>query len=489
MTVLRHKMIEYKWEDDTMRKVFKFTSFFCIFSASVMAFAQQSENPVINQENEPAEPVTLTLEQAVEYAKKGSRELKSADIDLEIKRRASAASWNVFFPNIQVSGTMSRASDFTPPTSEIIAYSLGKTNRIHTTYAKEEDRWTTLGNLSASLNLSLAYIQQIRAAKADYESGKITHEQNEQKTLMNIKKLFYGLLVQQESLKIQKASLENARQRMVQAEANFKNGTIPELALLQTQVSYENKKPDIEDAENSLNQQFDTFVFLLGMPVGTKIVLDGSIEPVFVDVNTEDLLAQYGDDSLSIKSMQTTIEYMKLNLSALNLASFTPALALNYGFQPVYTGDNAFKFTKHLNKSSKWHDAGNFSITLALNITNMLPFSANRQKAADLKQNIEKLEITMETLKENQKMEVRKAVDTLNKARAQIEVMDRSVKVAQRAYDMTYRSYRSGMTELLDLRDAETSLNQAKLGSLNQKMQYISALMDLEYNLNTTLTE
>ena len=45
------------------------------------------------------------------------------------------------------------------------------------------------------------------------------------------------------------------------------------------------------------------------------------------------------------------------------------------------------------------------------------------------------------------------------------------------------------MTELLDLRDAEESLNKAKLGLLNQKYSYISALMDLENTLNTPLAE
>ena len=83
---------------------------------------------------------------------------------------------------------------------------------------------------------------------------------------------------------------------------------------------------------------------------------------------------------------------------------------------------------------------------------------------------------------------VKKAVDTLNLARAQIDAMGRNVTLAQRAYDMTMRSYRNGATELLDVRDAETSLNQAKLGQISQKFNYISALMDLEDALNTDLT-
>ena len=119
----------------------------------------------------------------------------------------------------------------------------------------------------------------------------------------------------------------------------------------------------------------------------------------------------------------------------------------------------------------------------------MLPSSANRQKVKDYKQQLIQLQLNIETLKENQKVQVRKAVDTLHQAKEQIDAMSRNVKVAQRAYDMTVRSYQNGTTELLDLRDAESSLNQAKLGQLNQKFQYISAMMDLENTLNVTLTE
>ena len=67
--------------------------------------------------------------------------------------------------------------------------------------------------------------------------------------------------------------------------------------------------------------------------------------------------------------------------------------------------------------------------------------------------------------------------------------MGRNITLAQRAYDATLKAYRSGTTELLDLRDAESSLNQAKLGQMSQKYNYITALLDLENTLNTKLTK
>ncbi len=462
-----------------MKKILAIFSFTFL---TVFSFAQNKQN------EQKEEIVTLSIDEAVDYALKNSRTLKSSDIDLEIKKRASEVSWNVFLPTVSMNGTMMRSNEISP------SYA---TDGI-TDYPDEESRWDVVGGASVSWNFTPAYIAQIQIAKANYESGKITWEQSQNETLLNVKKLYYALLLQQESLKIQQQTLENARQRMIQAEENFKNGLVPEISLLQTQVNYENTKPDVDSAVQSLTQQFDTFAFLLGLPVGTKIQLTSPIEPVYVDVETQDLLNKYAENDLQLKSLKKNMETAKLGVKALDLSTWIPTFALSYGWTPMYTDGSslglgkqnakAFGFLDDLGKDDKWYDSGSLSLTLAWNFTNMLPWSSNRQQVKDYKQQLVQLELAVETLKENQKVQVRKAVDTLNQARQQIENMERSVQLAQRAYDMQLRSYRNGTTELLDLRDSESSLNQAKLGQLNQKYQYISALMDLENTLNVKLT-
>ena len=245
----------------------------------------------------------------------------------------------------------------------------------------------------------------------------------------------------------------------------------------------------MDTAEQNLNNSIDTLVFLIGMPVGTKVSLEGEIDPKYIEADADKLIEQYGHNSLEIQSLENNVEALKENMGAIDLSTWTPALAINYAWQPAYIGpDGAFHFFKGIGKDEQWYDSGSLSFTLAWNLTNALPWSSNQQKAKDLKQNLLKLEISLDMLKENQKVAVRKAVDTLNQAKAQIEAMERNVGLAQRAYDMTYRAYRNGTTELLDLRDSEQSLNQAKLGLVNQKYNYMTALLDLENTLNADLT-
>lgn len=429
-----------------------------------------------------SEKVTLTVEQAVDYALRNSRTLKSAQIDLEMKERAAKYGWNVLLPSLSVTGTMSRANEYNP--SNLLM------NPMKSDYDTEEERWNAIGGVSFGWNFSAAMIQQIRASKAAFEGGKISWEQSQIDMTIQIRKLFYGLLLQQENLKIQQTTLENSRQRATQAQTNYRNGIVPEISYLQAEVTYQNLIPDMEQKERELAQSFDMLGFLIGFPVGTDFELVGEIEPTYIEANSDDLLARYGGSNLDIQSLQNNIDQLKLGISAGNLGTWIPALSVNFGLQPVYIGDKgAWHFWGDLGKDEKWYDSGSLSLTLAWNIANMLPWSKNQQQIADNKAQLKKLELTMETMRENQKMEVRKAVDTLNQAREQVDAMGRTVTLAQRAYEMSARSYRNGTMELLDLRDAEKSLNDAKLGQLNQKYNYICALMDLEKALGVVLSD
>lgn len=425
--------------------------------------------------------ITLTVEQAVDYANKNSKTLKSSAIDLEMKRRANSFKWNQFLPSVNVSATMSRSNEYVDQMAAIkSALPPQLTAGIPATEVTEENHWKAIGNIGISWNFSFALVDGLRLIKKQYEAGQITWDQTVRQNELQIRKLFYGLLLQQESLSLQQQSLENARLRAQQAQVNYRNGRIPELSLLQAQVAYENARPNIMKQEQAMKQQLDLFGFMLGLPAGTSITLEGEIEPSFVELDTDQLISLYAQNHPDVLSLQKNLEILNLNLSVSNLQAYTPSLSLSWGFQPVVTDIKS-------NWVDTYMDNGAFSATLAWNLTNLLPFSANRQGAKDIKDNIRKLELSLETLIEKTELDIRTQVDALAQSRAAIEASAGNIQLAQRSYDMTLVAYRNGTMELLDLRDAESQLNQAKLGLANEKFNYLSGLMDLEYTLNTKL--
>lgn len=446
-----------------------------LFSVSVVY--AQSESAVTENSGKTAEEpvVRLTIEQAVDYARENSKTLQSSAIDLEIKKRASSYSWNQFMPSVQVTGTMSRKNEVTQMSSSIPGIPMPPQPD-----PTEADHWTAVGGVSVSWNFSAAMIESIRLAKRDYEAGLISWDQTLRQTELQIEKLFYGLLLQEESLKIQQDSLENARLRMEQARINYLNGLIPELSYIQAQVSYQNMKPSVMKQEQLLKQQLDMFGFLIGLPTGIKIELEGAIEPPHIDLVAQDLVDISMENNPDILLLNKNLEILKLTYSMQNLQTYIPSLSLSWGFQPVISDIQE-------NWIDKYTDGGSFSATLVWNLTNMLPFSANQQKAKDTKDNIRKMELSLETLKENTALNIRTQIDNLNQAWANIEAASGNITLAQKSYDMNVTSYQNGTRELLDVKDAESQLNQAKLGLINSKYEYLTGLLDLEYSLNIDL--
>lgn len=475
-------------------KVKKIVVFLC-FMLSGAAFCQESGGE--EQKTEEKEKVVLTVDDAVSYALQNNKSLKSAAIDLEMKKRAKQYSWNTFLPSLGVNATAARTSDM-DSTLQSANGSISMSNLmldLHPELAaqgmtmtppmedEEKLHWAVIApNISAQWNFNLAMVESIRATKASYEAGEISWEQTTKEMEVNVKKMFYGLLLQEESLNIQRDKLNNAKARYEQAAINYKNGLVPELSVLNSQVNYENQKPEVLSSEQAFKQQKDMFVFLLGLPFGTEIELEGTIDTDFVSVDANELVSDYLENNDEVRTLRKNIELLNISLNASRFSTFTPSLSINYGFQPlVYAGGE-------WNSLGDASDQGNLSFTLVYqNLLDMLPFSANMQKMKDTKQQIAQAEIGLEQLVQNTEIEIHTLVDNLYKCQANIDAMHRNVELAGRAYESTLRAYNNGTQELLEVRDAENSLNQARLGLMNEKFNYISALLDLESKLNLHL--
>lgn len=482
-------------------KLIRFLAVFIAFASCGFAFAQESDS-------NKNEKLILTVEDAVSYALKNNQSLKSAAIDLEIKKRANSNSWNTFLPSASLSGTLARSNNIdtikssiesaaTFPaflqgvaSSGVVQGGLAAVEQVDSSkiiddmYGSEEAAlWHPVGSLSFSWAFNAAMLKSISATKKQYEAGLISWEQSVRETEVNIKKMFYGILLAQENLKIQKESMRNAEARWHQAEINYRNGTVPRLSVLNSQVTYENMKPTILSAENSLKQTKETFGFLLGLPYGTKIDLTGTIETSYVDVNADELFKKYVEQNNEIKSLKKNIELIKTGIDATYLSTFTPSLAVSFGLQPTVSN-----ITKNWFDKDNYSEGGNLTITLAYsNLFDMLPWSSNMQKLKDSKQQLAQAEIGLEQLYQNAEIEVHKLCDNLTVSRANIEAMRNNVTLAQEAYDSTLKAYNNGTQELLAVRDSESSLNQARLGLMNENYNYISAVLDLETKLNITL--
>jgi len=420
------------------------------------------------------EPLSIRLDDAVRLAFQNNVQLSSMAIDLRMKKAEKDYAWNVFLPSIQTTATMAR-TNIKEVSTTIPSVSPPGFATI-TTKLDEKDKWKVMGGLNISLNLNAALFEGLKATRQSYEAGLLSYEAARRDTEQNVKKAFYGLLLQEGSLAISKEKLASAQKRKTQMEANFKNGLVSELQYLQVQLALETQKPAIMEAELLLAQQKELFAFLLGLPLGTEIVLVGEIAPHIQEFNADELLAEYLGRSFELAQLDKNKELMETQLRATLLQTYTPTIVLSQTFNPALG-----KIDDDWFKKDNWADtSGAFSLTIAFNLTNLLPFSGMGQNIKKTRDTIEKLELSKKQALHMSEIDIRNIIQRLEKTRAAIEVMKLNEEIARKALRLSEEAYNAGLLEYLDLKDAETSLLQAELGVLSEKFNYSIGLLDLE---------
>jgi outer membrane protein TolC len=416
---------------------------------------------------------TLTVEEAVALAMESNMQLESSAIDLRIKERARDNAWNVFIPSAQVSGTLARQNKASNPYAAIFQ-SMG----IPVSSPTEKDHWSTVAGLSLGLNLNAALVEGLRATRQSYEAGKLSHDQAMEQTDRDVRKAFYAILLQEESVRLLREKLATGEDRLKQTEINYRNGVLPELSVLQAQLSVETQKPALREAEIALERQKALFAFIIGLPPNTAITLVGKVAPAIRSYDGDELVKTRLAERLDVAILSKNLELANTQIRAARLQAYTPSVALGQSWLPMKAPIDA----------DKWTDSqGAFTVTVTFDLVGLFPFSRTGQSLEDARESARKLEISLSQTAYNAELEIRDLVKRLDKARSSIATMELSVAIAQKAYRLSEQGYRAGTIEYLDLKDAENSLLQAELGVLMEKYNYLSTLLDLETAVNARL--
>ena len=437
---------------------------------------------IIGQNAFSGEPLKLTLDDAVEFARKNSRAIRSAAIDVESKADARNHVLNVFCPDVSFSGTITKPNEYDTTYATLLnpLYEMaGSGAALPTDYQSEAEKYTVIGSASISFSWGLSIIENVKKSNRDYEAGLISWEQVVKQNERDVKKLFYSMLLQQKTIQNDRESLENTYQRFLNTEKSYKSGNAPRLDVLQSHVTYQNMKRDVEKEELDFNSQMKQFASILGFDSETEIELDGSLEIDVVDFDQQKILAQYTNLNSEVRRLEKKRESLSAQMRALNLDSFTPTLTFAFATKQTLNPIDDDWFN-----SSNWSDKGSASMSLVWNFTNALPFSNNRIKYNDLKRQREQLTLKIEQKKQDIAIEVQKLFDDITSSVSSIKAIKENIELAKEAYNLLSKAYSNGTVELIEVKDAESQLNKARLAEQSEFFTYISAIVELEYLLD-----
>jgi outer membrane protein TolC len=429
------------------------------------------------QEGPPKKDVLrLSPDEAVERAIKNNLNLEMARINLDTAKRKTDFAWNQFLPALDLRGTLSRDNwastsagiSLPPPIGVVVPPST-------------LPQWHANGAFSASLTFSFALIEGMRKFRLDYEAGMASFESARIQMEQRMRQLYNNILLVQANAALLRDTYANTQRRAVTAEENYKAGQAPRLTWLQAQVSVENLKPNINDLDNNLKSLMANFAVLMGLPYDTEFELSPlETGDFYIPPDTAELISRAAAGKPDILVLQKEIQALRSARKVQSLSTYTPYLrfewSLSSTFDPTLDPWNDGFFT-----ADNWNKGGAFSITLGMNLNGFLPFTKEGQGIKDtdnglLMQNIRLAQMIRET-----EVEIYTKLNSLEKTRTTAEAQRLTVDMAEQSYRLTEEAYRAGLQTLLEVQNAELSLEQARVQLLTQQFNYMNDLIDLEY--------
>lgn len=398
-----------------------------------------------------AQEMTVTIEQAVTLALQNNLQVKQAERSLGALERSDKYSWNSVSPSISGSANLQLPLMDNAYGQRTPSYSLGA---------------------SMSLRLTPSLYTTIKNAKLQLEQGKITYDDALRSVELNVRKIFYSLILAEENLNVQKRTMDAAQRQYETNKAKYNRGQLSELDLLQSQVSYESKKPAIESQENQLINSLENFKQLLGIDKNINLQVQGTIEG-FENFDESKVTVDFSNIS-SIRKLEKQIETAENQLMATRFSAWGPSISASYsvGAGGQIKEGSELKLSNH-----------SISLGLSIPLDGYLPWSAGSLSIQSQKENLETLRENLKTQKTSTELAVENSLRSIRQAKSQMKSLESTVELSQKSYDLTANAYNHGSRDLSALKNAEDSLLSAKVQLQSQNYNLVNAILELESTL------
>lgn len=404
---------------------------------------------------------TLSLSEALHYAKQNSEALRKAQLDiiggqLKVSEvRASAlpqvSAVSTVTNNLLVQQFVLPAEAFGGNPGEFMAIKAGQT-------------WNAMTQVQLSQQI---FNQQVftglKAAKGSAEYYRLAAELAEENLLQQVATNYYMVIITRQNLETLDANIARIEQLEKTVANQFEVGLAKKIDLDRIKVNKGNLLAQREQLELAVVQQENLLKYYMGMPISEKIYIsDNAVEGIeseaIVQLNQDAFRAE---NLVGYQILKTQENLLGLQKKA-NLAEYYPSLMLTGNY--LYNTQSN-KFNLYTNKALGYDAAG-----ISLNLS--IPIFDGGQRRSKVKQaqieidkvqeDIRSTENALQMAYENARIQIKNSLNT-------IETQRSNKQFAEEVFNSTRNNYQNGLATLTDLLTAETELVAAQ-NSYNQAL-------------------
>lgn len=472
----------------------KFLNFFAfvllvVGGAGMESFAQDTLSTSVEQVHQQTKPVTLT--QAIQIALANNTDIKRSLLTLKDADQQVHLAWSEVLPEISGSATYTRnleipvnfvpAQFFDPdaPPGELVPLQFGTDNNWNGGFSVDQTlfRGEAIIGISSSELFKSAQAEALRATTQQIVTGT--------------RIAYYNVLVAEEQLRLQTATVERLRENLKENRARQKAGLIDEYAVLQVEVQLSNEEPQLTQAKYAVEQAYRELNIQLGLPIELDIAVRGNFSSY--KIGSEEVIDQANENIKQVDSMtpysfeeqkqlvdiatdlrgdirilQKQEDLKDQEIKAIQ-SRFLPSLSANYNlnWSAAQAGSPVFFGSEETRARSQ-----TVGVTLSLPIFQGFERSANLQIAKIEQKDIE---LQQEFAIRSAKNEIQSARESLNEAIETAPAREKALSQARQGYERVKARLNNGIGSQIDVTEAEFQLRQAEVNYAQMVYNYLSA--------------
>jgi len=406
----------------------------------------------------PIDINTLTLREAIHTAIMNNRPIQMQEEQVDYARAGIMYAKSAFLPTVALSYgyTLNDAVPFessgTPGARKDPGVFFGFKNNNQLGLSATESVYNGGANI-ATLNqakLTLKVQEQtLRAAKLDVD--------------FETKRLFFGLLLAYETLRIAQELVDQAEAHYQQTKSMFDQGTASKFDVLQSKVQVSKLMPQLISAQNAIDLIMADFKKLLVIKLTDPIAIDGKLDYKVIDITEGEFLKEAFSHNpqvilklLGIDLNKWAIEYAK--------AGWLPQISAtaNYAFQ-----SDSLKVLV-LPRQSLWSIGAKASIAL-------FDGFATKAKVDQAEAEYNRSRLEKDDIMDQVAVDIKQACLNLKESKTIIDTQKDSIAEAAEALRLANVRFDNGVGTNLDVLDAQTSLAQVEQNLAQGIYDYLMA--------------
>lgn len=416
--------------------------------------------------------MTLSLDEAVNYALKNSYETKAAENNIRAAKETKWETTTIGLP--QINGQVDYQK-FIKQQITLADFDGDGTN--------EEFVFGTKQNVNATVTLTQllfdgSYLVGLESAKTYLKISEQAKEKTELTIRETVINAYGNVLVAEKSLEILKNNKIVNDRILKGARLGFENGLAELEDVEQFEIIEGNIINNIRSAKRLKLIAYKLLNITLGNKINTELVLTDTLDTLVLSNTDLKLLSENFilENNIDFKIAENDRESKRL-LMKLEKSKNLPSLSafINYGTQ---ANSNSFSF---LNSNQRWFDSSLLGVSLNVPI-----FSSFKRKAktAQARIALETADIRLEEAKQRLSLAAESAKSDYQLSIDNYETAKKNLKLAEKIENKQQIKFKEGITTSFDLLQAQNQLYSQQTAYVQAMLNIISSKATLENALN-----